>query len=563
MGDTVYRFIGFELDPQRGELRGPDGLAIKLRPKTFEMLRLFATHPGRVLSKQDLMEAVWPNIHVGEDSLFQCVRELRAALGDERRQIIRLASGGGYLLTAPVTADPSVEPSTELAGSDATFSSPAAAPAAAQPSIFGWRGWTAIAAAGVCAAIGLAVAAPALRPSFIFQRAPPVVAVMPIAAASLDPRGVAMAAEVTGRLADGFAKIDNIRIVAPQSANAPATPADFEIRGELQRSEHAWILRARIIKTATEEVQSVATVSVDIDEADAQLQQSRLAAGVGHPLARGLNDFLEASASSSANKVTSAGKVVIEQAIASINQTTEERFGVAQTMLKKALADEPESVDIAVALSSLQLRGIQMRWFKPDEAIAVEAQASATLERALRARPHSIAALETYCRFLSATNRFVESLVTCARILSFDPWNGGALYLIGLGQIFLGRFDDALATFKQADRFDTPRVSRWTWLLGAGWTNILMGRGEEAVPLLQKSIAITAGSGRSHMILAAAYQKIGRLEDARAAMQEGLKLRPGTTTLNVAPPAKNNSPIYLDAAKHVIQLMVDAGLPQQ
>ena len=60
-----------------------------------------------------------------------------------------------------------------------------------------------------------------------------------------------------------------------------------------------------------------------------------------------------------------------------------------------------------------------------------------------------------------------------AKALSFDPWNGSALYLIGLGQIYLGRFDDALATFQQADRYDTPPASRWTWLLGAGLANLL------------------------------------------------------------------------------------------
>ena len=108
MGDDVLRFAGFELDQQRAELRSADGVAIKLRPKTFEMLRLFATNAGRVLSKQELMEAVWPNVHVGEDSLFQCIREIRTALGDDRRQLVKLASGGGYLLTAEVEAEPEV-----------------------------------------------------------------------------------------------------------------------------------------------------------------------------------------------------------------------------------------------------------------------------------------------------------------------------------------------------------------------------------------------------------------------------------------------------------------------
>lgn len=110
MGDSLLRFAGFELDLHRAELCGPDGTPIKLRPKTFEMLRLFATSGGRVLSKQELMEAAWPNVHVGEDSLFQCIRELRTALGDERRQLIKLASGGGYLLATEVVAAPAADP---------------------------------------------------------------------------------------------------------------------------------------------------------------------------------------------------------------------------------------------------------------------------------------------------------------------------------------------------------------------------------------------------------------------------------------------------------------------
>jgi DNA-binding winged helix-turn-helix (wHTH) protein/tetratricopeptide (TPR) repeat protein len=570
---TVLRFAGFELDQQRAELRGPDGGVIKLRPKTFEMLRLFAANAGRVLRKQELMETVWPNVYVSEDSLFQCIREIRTALGDERRQMVKLASGGGYLFAVEV----SIAPDDLAALGDAA--SPAKPEQVDQASVevvsafatsrefsFGLRGRAAVVTvAGLCAVVGLAVAAPVLGPDLIFKRAPPIVAVMPVVDASSGPGGAAMASEVTGRLTEGFAKIDNIRVVAPPSAaarseqgSAPSAAPDFEVSGELQRGEQSWTLRARLIKTATGEVQSVATASVDADEPDIQLQQLRLAAGVGDLLARRLNELLESNSSG-----TDGGKVAIEQATASINRTTRERFGMAQTMLQKALAAEPDNVDIAVALASLQLRGIQIRWYSPDDAVAAEAKAASTLERAQRAKPNSIAVHETYCRFLSATNRFVESLVACSRALSFDPWNGLALYLVGLNQIFLGRFDDSLATFRQADHFDTPRVSRWTWLLGAGWANLMMGRGDDAVPWFQRSIAITDASGRSHMLLAAAYQKAGRVNEAKAAMQEGLKLHPGTTMLNVAPPAKNASPVYLEAADRVVHLMVEAGLPER
>src|ERR1700709_2510165 len=101
----VLRFAGFELDRQRAELRGSDGEAIKLRPKTLNMLILFADNAGRVLSKQELMEAVWPNVHVGDDSLFQCIRELRTALGDDQRQMVKLVVGRSYLFEADVSVD--------------------------------------------------------------------------------------------------------------------------------------------------------------------------------------------------------------------------------------------------------------------------------------------------------------------------------------------------------------------------------------------------------------------------------------------------------------------------
>jgi DNA-binding winged helix-turn-helix (wHTH) protein/tetratricopeptide (TPR) repeat protein/TolB-like protein len=578
----IFRFAGFELDRQRAELRGPDGGALKLRPKSLEMLQLFIDNAGRVLSKQELMEAIWPKVYVGEDSLFQCIREVRAALGDDRRQIIRLATGGGYLFTPDVTLVPAgqpsdtalVTPSPTVGDAAQTAIETAIEPKRAPRLFLGLRRPAAVAAGLVafCAIIALAAAAQVFKQDFVFRPTRPVVTLNPIIDASDNPRGAAMAAEVTARLTDGFAKIANISVISPRPGATPARAEqasasngspNYDLSGELQRSGQAWTLRARIINRNTGEIQAVATVSVDAGGADVGLQQSRLAAGVGHPLARRLNEMLDA-ASSEKNPATVVGiKVVLEQATASIYQTTRERFGLAQTLLQNALNNDPDNVDIAVALAALQMRGIQMVWYSPDEAIAAETKATATLERALRVKPNSIAVLETYCRFLSATNHFAESLVTCARTLSFDPWNGLAHFLVGLGQLHLGRFDDALATFRQAERFDTPAVSRWTWLVGAGWAELFLGNAEKAVPWLQRSIAITPATGRTHMLLAAAYQQLGRTEEAKTAMQQGLKLRPGTTALNVAVPMKNASPAFQAESDRQIKFMIAAGLPEQ
>ncbi|XSC48546.1 tetratricopeptide repeat protein [Bradyrhizobium sp. RDT10] len=394
-----------------------------------------------------------------------------------------------------------------------------------------------------------------LRPGLILARGPATIAVMPIADLSSDPPVTRMAANVSGRLTDGLAKIENIRVLASDTA---APKADFVVKGELQKSEQAWTIRTRMTEAATGEVKWTASYQVNPADTDLQMQQSRLAAGVGHALALRINELLNADTPSSTNS-----KVVIEQATAHINQTSPERFQAAQAMLEKALAEDPDNVELQIALAALLMRGVQMVWLTPAEREASESKAEALLQQTLRAKPNHIPAHEAYCRFLSATNQFRASLVACARALSFDPWNGIALYHIGLAQIRTGRFEDALATFKQADRFDTPQVSRWTWMIGAGWANMMMGRAEDAVPWLQKSIAITSASGRTHMLLAAAYQQLGKTEEAREAMEKARELRPGSTVDNVPPPRKNSSQAYLEASERIMRSMVAAGLPEE
>jgi tetratricopeptide (TPR) repeat protein len=258
-------------------------------------------------------------------------------------------------------------------------------------------------------------------------------------------------------------------VVAPRTTAAsfapqrlPTEPADIVVSGELQTSGGSWQVQARMIDAATGEVRWTAAISVSVDDGDIALQQSRLAAGLGHPLAVRLNALLNGW------EADGGTKVVIEQASAIINQNTLKHFRAAQAMLEKALAAHADNVDIEIALASHLMRGTQTVWYDPADIPATESRAREMLERALKLKPTYLPAHEAYCRSLSATNALSESLVACARALSFDPWDGTALFNLGMTQIMQGRFEDALATFKQADGYDTPQVSRWTWLLGAG-----------------------------------------------------------------------------------------------
>lgn len=102
----VLTFAEFRLDPERGQLlRGATPVA--LTPKAFALLEYLAARAGRLVSKQELLDAIWPNVFVGEAVLKGTIRDVRRALGDDSHapQFIQTAHRRGYRFVAPVVAE--------------------------------------------------------------------------------------------------------------------------------------------------------------------------------------------------------------------------------------------------------------------------------------------------------------------------------------------------------------------------------------------------------------------------------------------------------------------------
>jgi predicted ATPase/DNA-binding winged helix-turn-helix (wHTH) protein len=101
LGLQSYQFGEFTLDGARGCVLKA-GKEIRLRPKVYETLKYLVEHPGRLIGKQELMQAVWPDAFVTDDSLVQCTLELRRALDDRSQQLLKTVPRRGYLFTAEV-----------------------------------------------------------------------------------------------------------------------------------------------------------------------------------------------------------------------------------------------------------------------------------------------------------------------------------------------------------------------------------------------------------------------------------------------------------------------------
>jgi DNA-binding winged helix-turn-helix (wHTH) protein len=97
----AYRFEGLVLDLARGALTRA-GREISLRPRAFELLRLLVDNAGCLLNREAINEAVWPEAVTTDENIAQCVRDVRHAIDDQARSIIRTVPRRGYIFTASV-----------------------------------------------------------------------------------------------------------------------------------------------------------------------------------------------------------------------------------------------------------------------------------------------------------------------------------------------------------------------------------------------------------------------------------------------------------------------------
>src|SRR5271170_5506445 len=113
---NLYRFGEFVLDPGRRTLSRADS-AVALTPKAFDVLLFLVQNPNRLVSKEELLRAVWGDTFVEEGNLTQYISHLRKALGDnsEDARLIVTIARKGYQFAGEVAVS-QAEPATQGEG---------------------------------------------------------------------------------------------------------------------------------------------------------------------------------------------------------------------------------------------------------------------------------------------------------------------------------------------------------------------------------------------------------------------------------------------------------------
>lgn len=97
-----YYISGLILDQRVGYLRDSEGNAIHLRNKTYQVLVFLAERHNQIVSRREIAESIWKNRFVTDDSLNQCVREIRRVLGDGKKRVLKTVHCSGYMLICDI-----------------------------------------------------------------------------------------------------------------------------------------------------------------------------------------------------------------------------------------------------------------------------------------------------------------------------------------------------------------------------------------------------------------------------------------------------------------------------
>lgn len=485
MKSGIFAFEGYTLDLARACLRAC-GDEIKLRPKCLDLLQYLVENPGRLLLKDELAEAVWPNVIVSDDSLAQCISDLRNALGDVDRRIIKTVTRRGYLFAAAVSILPAQDP----------------IPLPALPS----------------------------RLSMV---------VLPFENLSGDPDQDHFVDAITDDLTTDLSRISGAFVIARHTAftykgkpvNAKQVGGELGVRYVLEGSVRRITeqVRVNVQLVDAENGAHVWADRFDIHRADIAQAQDEITGR----LARTLNLELIGAAGHRIEQGKAADPdahgLVMRGWAYYYRPVSIETRQEAQRLFEAALKLDPESVDARIGIGRILVGYLGDGWsnaFQNDLA-----RAEQLLVEALERDPNRSMAHEAMGMVRRGRKRFMDSKMEFEVAVSLDRNNARALLQLGRAFMFLGEPAAAVPLIERAMRLNPydPNSSDFYRILG--FCRLFLGQIDEAVDLLRRGCAANPRFWYAHLYLAATLGFRGDLEEARIALAESLKLKPQVNSL--------------------------------
>ena len=538
-----YSFGEFTLDLERGALlrRGVD---VELRPKSFEVLRVLVERHGRLVTKQELLDAVWGRVVVTEGSVAKCLIDIRRAIEDRTQQLIKTVPRRGYIFDAPVAN-----------GDPPALQETVAAQRARAASI---RPWISAAAFAVVASIAVWLGSVATQGDGVPQPAAetPAIAVLPFVDMSEAQDYEYLADGVAEEILDLLADVPAVTVIARSSSfafkgrnTAIATIAatlnvTHVLEGSLRTAGNRVRITARFVDAKTSaqlwsvtydrELDDVFAAQREIASSVARTLRGTLDGGDVRQLANGrvyerylLGRFLfnrrqpgdlesAKDAYREALEIDSSfAKAWAGLAGVYLIQAVESGLVPPPTLLEAVRDSADEALRLDPRLAEAHIRRSDYFWLTGDETRYEE-----EISIAAALAPEDPLVLSVRARNAAKEQDLTQSIDLQSRAVALDPLSLVGHLNLGAYLFYAGRFESAEAEWRAALELagaSAPAANELTRDLAValGESAVARQRSDSALALVESWLE--TGKERDYL-LALIYHALGRTADADAAL---------------------------------------------
>jgi TolB-like protein/class 3 adenylate cyclase len=232
----------------------------------------------------------------------------------------------------------------------------------------------------------------------------------------------------------------------------------------------------------------------------------------------------------------------------------------ARSFFERALELDPDNVDALVGIASVDVASAS--YFLVDDPDVRFAAAEAALIKTLSLAPQHALAHMFLGGVQLCTKRAAQGIAECGHALALNQNLADAHASIGIGKVFVGRAAEAEAHIHEAMRMSPRDEGAYRWMSWVGCAKLHLGTDAEAVVWLRRSLRANSNYPISHFQLAAALAYLGKLDEARAAVKDGLAVDPTFTIRRLKSVPFSDDPTFLEGGKRIIRGMRIAGVPE-